>query len=105
MPDLSHILADPGALDALAVEELAALRGELMRLDALILARLTAGNGKAVPAPARLLDAKEAAVRLGVSTDWLYRRSGRLPFMVKVGGRTMFSEQGIVVYIQRRMGR
>jgi excisionase family DNA binding protein len=53
----------------------------------------------------QLLDVKEAARRLHVSTDWLYRRAGRLPFTVRMGGALRFSAEAIERYIRQREGR
>jgi predicted DNA-binding transcriptional regulator AlpA len=48
----------------------------------------------------RLLTADEAAKILSVSTDWLYRRSKRLPFTRKIHHKMIrFSFKGIQKYI------
>jgi predicted DNA-binding transcriptional regulator AlpA len=52
-----------------------------------------------------LLPIDEAAVRLGVSTDWLYRRADGLPFTVRLGRNLRFSSQEIANYIRQRRGR
>jgi excisionase family DNA binding protein len=36
-----------------------------------------------------LLDVQEAAARLGMSTDWLYRHARQLPFTRRVGRRAL----------------
>jgi predicted DNA-binding transcriptional regulator AlpA len=36
-----------------------------------------------------LLDVQEAATRLGMSTDWLYRHARQLPFTRRVGRRAL----------------
>lgn len=43
----------------------------------------------------RNLDVAEAASRLGISRDWLYRNAGRLPFAVRIGRRVLFSANGL----------
>jgi predicted DNA-binding transcriptional regulator AlpA len=54
----------------------------------------------------RLLDVEEAAIRLGVSKDWIYRKASRLPFTVRLGPRRLrFSTKGIDKFIQHRQGR
>ena len=53
----------------------------------------------------RLLDVREAAQRLGTSTDYLYRHGRTLPFTVRVGSRLRFSSRGIDRYIRVRQGR
>jgi predicted DNA-binding transcriptional regulator AlpA len=46
--------------------------------------------------PDRLLSAEEAAKRLGMSREWVYKNAERLPFALRIGTRTMrFSERGI----------
>lgn len=105
MPTLADIIADTASLEGLSVEALAVLRGELMRLDALILARLTAGrNGNSDQAD-KLLSIEEAAAKLSTSRDWLYRRAEKLPFTIRLGRRLLFSQTGIEQFIRRRMGR
>jgi predicted DNA-binding transcriptional regulator AlpA len=54
----------------------------------------------------RLLSVAAAAVRLGVSKDWLYRRASKLPFTVRLGPRRLrFSAQGIDRFIHHRQGK
>src|SRR5262245_30934521 len=53
----------------------------------------------------RLLTAQEAAKKLGVTSDWLYRRSRRLPFAVKLGRAVRFSQSGIDRWIRNKSGR
>ena len=53
----------------------------------------------------RLLTVEEAAQRLGVAPDWLYRRTTRLPFTVRLGRTLRFSEVGITRWIRSRRGR
>jgi predicted DNA-binding transcriptional regulator AlpA len=49
----------------------------------------------------RLLDADEAAQKLGVDRQWLYRRSKCLPFVVRLDGQLRFSLCGIESYIAK----
>jgi predicted DNA-binding transcriptional regulator AlpA len=49
----------------------------------------------------QLLSITVAAIRLGVSKDWLYRRAAKLPFTVRQGRLLRFSERGIEDYIRR----
>ena len=83
--------------------------GELARLDSLLLARLFSvnGNGEAdrLGDCDRLLNAKEASAKLGLSEDHLYRHSNQFPFTVRMGRKLRFSEAGIERYIRQRMGR
>ncbi len=50
----------------------------------------------------RLLDFKQAAVKLGMKVDWLYHNYKDFPFWVRVGRRPRFSEIGIEDYIRKR---
>jgi excisionase family DNA binding protein len=52
-----------------------------------------------------LLGIEDAAKRLGVSEDWLHRRTKKLPFVVRVGRHVRFSAGGIDRYVKNRMGR
>jgi predicted DNA-binding transcriptional regulator AlpA len=58
------------------------------------------------PIDDRLLDVEEAAAKLAVSKDWLYRHAAKLPFTVRLGPRRLrFSDKGIDRFIQHRQGR
>ena len=51
----------------------------------------------------RLLDAREAALLLSVSEDWLYRNAKKLPFARKLGPKMLrFSASGIQKYLATR---
>jgi len=82
----------------LPAHELPRLLGELEEIRCTALARLTA------PAPAQsqadeLLSAPEAARRLGISLDYLYRHHRDFPFTRRVGRRLLFSALGMGKYI------
>jgi predicted DNA-binding transcriptional regulator AlpA len=79
--------------------ELPRLLGELEEIRCTAMARLTA------PAPAQsqadeLLSAAEAARRLGISQDYLYRHHRDFPFTRRVGRRLLFSALGIEKHIK-----
>jgi hypothetical protein len=89
------------ALDAartLAPEELPHLIGELEELKATCLARLTS---PAIDTKDELLDVPEAAARLSVSTEYLYRNHRRLPFTRRIGKRLLFSSNGLAEYVKK----
>jgi excisionase family DNA binding protein len=50
----------------------------------------------------RNLGIAEAAQRLGVSKDFLYRRAKRLPFTRRIGRRLLFSANGLEAWNRRR---
>jgi hypothetical protein len=53
------------------------------------------------PANDELLDAKEAARRMGFSTRWLYNNADALPFTIRQkSGRLRFSKQGLEKYLR-----
>ena len=51
----------------------------------------------------KLLKLSEAAAFLGVSNSWLYRKTmtRKIPF-IKLGSRTMFSEERLVAWVKAR---
>lgn len=107
IPKLADLLEDPGKASSLPAEAIPELRGQLAKLDTLLLCRLLGANSNGNPStPAgRNLGVKEASQKIGVSQDWLYRKAGELPFTVRIGRRVLFSESGIEKYIRQRMGR
>jgi excisionase family DNA binding protein len=87
------------AARTISPEELPRLLGDLEEVKATALARLIAPP--AAQTRDRLLDIGEAAKRLAMSQDYLYRNHSRLPFTRKVGRSLRFSEQGIERYLRR----
>ena len=83
--------------------DLPALIGALERAKAEAWARLaapaSAGSGVGN------LSATEAARRLGLSKDWLYRNAAELPFAVRIGRRVVFNAAGLDKWTRGRMGR
>lgn len=107
VPTLTELLSDPARISVLPHEAIAELRGQIAKLDTLLLRRLVAGSE---PHPGvssdRLLAAAEAAQKLGTTKDWLYRHANTLPFAMRVGKKQLrFSEIGIERYIHQRAGR
>ncbi len=79
---------------------------ELPQLCAdLELVRVTALSRIAAPAvqakPDELLDVPQAAARLNVSENYLYRHSRRLPFTRRVGRKLLFSSSGLDSYLKK----
>ena len=54
--------------------------------------------------PDENLSVEEAARRLGVSSDWIYRNSSRLPFTLRIGRRVVFSAKGLARWNRQRQG-
>ena len=87
------------AVRTISHEELPRLLGDLEELKATALARLIAPP--AAQTSDRLLDVEEAAERLGVSRDYIYRNHRRFPFTRREGRSLRFSDQGIERYLRR----
>ena len=92
-------------VEATPTQELPQLIGELEAAKAAAWSRLTA---RAVDAPdlphaeARNLDITEAAKRLGMSRDWLYRHASELPFALRIGRRVVFDSLALERWNRRR---
>jgi predicted DNA-binding transcriptional regulator AlpA len=67
--------------------------------------RATAQQRLCAPAPAppadELLSVRQAAQKLGCSTDFLYKR-GPFPFARRLGRKLMFSSNGIEKYLREQ---
>jgi predicted DNA-binding transcriptional regulator AlpA len=97
-------------LDALVAGESPTSRDEAVALMGLLAAaqtRLAASfAGLAITSTEdRLLDVDEAAQRLGVDRQWLYRRTKSLPFVVRLDGAVRYSAQGVERFIAAKRGR
>lgn len=79
--------------------ELPRLLGELEEIRCTAMARLT--MPAASQRPDELLMVGQAAERLGLSVDYLYRNHSRLPFTRRMGRSLRFSSLGIDEYIRR----
>ena len=86
------------AVNELPVGELPRLLGQIEKIRVTAMARLT-GSAPA-PQPDELLDVDEAARRLRLSKDYLYRHHARLPFTRRIGKRLLFSSIEIEKYIR-----
>ncbi|MGA7873041.1 MAG: helix-turn-helix domain-containing protein [Candidatus Binatus sp.] len=98
-------------LDALIAGECPTSRDEavaLMGLLAAAHAKLAAVMAVAMvetPTADRLLDVDEAAQMLKVDRQWIYRRTRKLPFVVRLDGAVRFSASGIERFIAAKRGR
>lgn len=79
------------------VGDLPRLIGHLAAAQAEALARMVAdtSTGPKDRGPDENLPIVEAARRLGVSRDYLYRHARRFPFTVRIGRRLLFSAAGL----------
>lgn len=98
-PDLEQLAA---ALAEMPASELPRALGQLRELEATALARLYAAPhiSETSRQSEQLLDIAEAAKRLDVSEDYLYRHWKKLPFAHKFDWGLRFSARGIDDYIQ-----
>jgi hypothetical protein len=78
-------------------DELAQLLGDLERIRVTVFVRLTA------PRPGEkeeLLTVKQAAPKLNVSTNYMYRNHAKFPFTRREGSKLLFSSSGLNAYIK-----
>ncbi len=105
---LAWLIASPDQAEDVPSDQIPDLLGAIETVRARLWSRLNtptlpATATKGPKAPDRLLDAKEAAERLGVKAKWLYSHADRLPFTRRLGGRTLrFSEQGLTRWMETR---
>ncbi len=110
LPTLDELAAHPervqGLPPAVARELLPRVVGLQTALLAKALTPETANGHLEASADGDLLTVGEAAQKLSVSKDWLYRRADTLPFTVRLGpAHLRFSERGIEKYIRQRQGK
>jgi len=108
VPRLEELVADPGQIGVLDMDTARVLKTQaiaaLNLLHGYDLERArTVVDGHGLQRRDRLLNVAEAAVKLGVTPDWLYRHHKGLPFTVRHGRLLRFSELGIEDYIHRRL--
>ena len=84
--DLAALVEDPARVATVPPGRIPALLSQLSALQGAMAARLiSADRDETVSSEDTLLTVDQAAERLGVSTDWLFRRSRTLPFVVRLG--------------------
>ena len=106
------VVANSGLNESLKAEDILKTARELPAEDLpdfigrLEAARATAWARLTAPAPAQLhdemLDVTEAARRLGISKDYLYRHAEEYPFTRYQGRRLLFSALGIDRHIRQK---
>ena len=104
--DLAALVEDPARVATVPPGRIPALLSQLSAMQGAMAARLiSADRDESVSAEDTLLTVDQAAERLGVSTDWLFRRSRTLPFVGRLGRHLRFSNRGIDRYLRNRTGR
>ena len=81
------------------VEDLPALLAELEQVRYTAIARLMGQASPSPREPDHLVAVEEAANRLGISTDYLYRHADEYPFTRRIGSSLRFSSVGIDRFI------
>jgi hypothetical protein len=79
-PTLADLAANPVLAAEVDLDHIPELLREMDRLRAILWARLAVRINRPHPKKDRLLGVGEATARLGISKDWLYRKSDRLSF-------------------------
>ena len=108
VPGLVELLADPEQIGVLDPHTRRALKTQV--INALILLHnqdidaASAENDATLQRRDRLLAVNQAAEKLGVKADWLYRHHRDYGFTVRHGKLLRFSEIGIDEYIRKRRG-
>jgi len=104
--DLTTLLEDPTKVATVPTGRIPALLSQLSAVQSAMAARLIAADrDERTSAEDTLLTVGQAAQRLGVSKDWLFRRSRTLPFVVRLGRHLRFSSRGIDRYLRTRTGQ
>jgi excisionase family DNA binding protein len=104
--DLAALVEDPTRVATVPPGRIPALLSQLSALQGAMAARLiSADRDEPMSVEDTLLTVDQAAERLGVSTDWLFRRSRTLPFVIRLGRHLRFSNRGIDRYLRTRTGR
>jgi predicted DNA-binding transcriptional regulator AlpA len=88
----------------LSPDELPELLGEIEEVRYTAIARLSMQTPFTSSEPDQLLEVEEAAKRLSMSEDYLYRHSKDFPFTRRIGRRLLFSSLGIDRYIKQQDG-
>jgi predicted DNA-binding transcriptional regulator AlpA len=97
LPDLARVVA------AAPRDQLPQIIGELERAKAAAWMAMQAQPvTTAPPTVDRNISADEAAQRLGMSKDWLYKNAEHLPFAVRIGRRVLFSTKGMERWSAKR---
>jgi excisionase family DNA binding protein len=88
-------------------EDLPSFAGRTAEVQAIIGLRLRSvevGSARSTTEPAVNISVEEAARRLGVSSSFIYKGKGTLPFLVKVGRRLVVSVSAMDRWQKARMG-
>ena len=97
--DLIDIVADPERIGRLSPEDVPVLLVQLGSIQAALSARLLVAQRR----ERTLLTVHEAAQRLNVSVDWLYRHADEVPGCRRLSRKQLrFEARGVDAYIAHR---
>ncbi|HLK13155.1 MAG TPA: helix-turn-helix domain-containing protein [Candidatus Binatia bacterium] len=99
--DLAALLPSIEAIDALPAEQLPRFVAQLGALALRAASRMAAPSILSVTGD-RMLTVEEAAARIGMSKDWLYRHKAKLPFARRIGRKVLFDEAGLTRWLTTR---
>ena len=103
LDDLVEIVKAPSRVPGLPKASNPALLGELEHLKASLWGQMVEAGARTGEPQDSLLAIEEAAEKLAVTHDWLYRHHDDLPFTRRLGPKQLrFSERGIQEYLRRR---
>jgi excisionase family DNA binding protein len=107
--DITRLIEDPRLVAQLSPEAVravlaasAAMVVQLAALQPVLLARLLEVDGTPTESAEGLLDVEEAAKKIGMSRDWLYRHAKGLPFTRRVGRALRFDRVGLDAWVRAR---
>jgi hypothetical protein len=106
--DLAELLLHPEQVSAVPTSSIPYLRGELAKFDTMLLARILDERNRRDEKSNefdQLLNVQQAAAKLGVSVDYIYKRAPVFPFTVREGRRVLFSQQGVERYLLEKMNK
>lgn len=102
---IQEIVEDPKRIDELEEQKIPFLMTQLATVQTNLACRMIRSiSSSQKSGEDRILTLDEAAERLNVSRSWLYRRSKRLPFVVRTGRKVGFSERGLQEFIRKKTG-
>jgi len=104
VPTIAELLTHPERASDLPADIARALLAQVASLQVALLGRAFVVDGHGGSRD-RLLSVKDAAAKLGQSTEWLYKHASTLPFTVRNGRALRFSELGIDTWIRRQQRR
>ena len=101
---LQEIVEDPKRIDELEEQKIPLLMTQLATVQTNLTCRMIRSISSSHTGEDRILTLNKAAERLNVSRSWMYRRSKRLPFVVRTGRKVGFSERGLQEFIRKKTG-